>query len=351
MITTWYDSYEVKTRIDRVSGIVDALPMVQNTGTIITPPIYTWSTSDYSTCSLACWWWTQTRTVVCHDIKDLVVADSFCDPALKPDSSQSCNTQVCPINGTCGSADSVPSATIPNFWLCASGSWSTPIVNPAVPPAINDYWIWTCSGSNSGSTTNCSAIKQTNYCVAWGVISCIASWAVSSIPTNLPSCSALKSFWISTDWMYSILVNWVQKSVYCDMTTDWWWWTLIMQANKNNSPTTAQWNTTSSVWSYSFDYSTTFKFSDTDINSIGTWQLFRTNFTVNGTGYKRYYKNCTYSHTTKILHVVLLIVILHGMIHVVRQMIFLHDDFGMGLGLGKEMLLQMFDELMDIHGV
>jgi len=54
MITTGYDAYEVKTRIDRVSGIVDALPMVENTGTIITPPIYIWNTSDYSPCTLSC---------------------------------------------------------------------------------------------------------------------------------------------------------------------------------------------------------------------------------------------------------------------------------------------------------
>ncbi len=182
MITTGYDAYEVKTRIDRVSGIVDALPMVQNTGTILTPPIYTWSTSDYSPCTLACGWWTQTRTTVCHDINDLTVADSFCDPALKPDLSLACNTQACPINGTCGSADSIPSSTIPNFWLCSSGSGSTPIINPAVPPATNDYWIWTCSGSNSGVTSNCSALKQTNYCVAGGVVSCIASGGI------IPSC-------------------------------------------------------------------------------------------------------------------------------------------------------------------
>lgn len=174
IITTGYDKYEVKTRIDRVSGIIDASPIIVNTGTIIVPPVYTWKIDSESSCSQACWlWWTITRTVSCRDLSDQVVANTSCDQALKPELLLSCNTQACPSNGSCGLAQNQPTPTAPTVWLCSAGTGSSVGINPAVPPATQDYWIWTCQWWNGWTDASCQAPKQTNYCIAGGVVSCI----------------------------------------------------------------------------------------------------------------------------------------------------------------------------------
>lgn len=55
---------------------------------------YSWLVWTYGSCSASCWWWTQTRTVVCKRSDWLTVTDFFC-PLPKPTVSRSCNTHDC----------------------------------------------------------------------------------------------------------------------------------------------------------------------------------------------------------------------------------------------------------------
>lgn len=52
-----------------------------------------------------------------------------------------------PINGTCGSANGGSFSTAPATNLCTTGT----------PSSVTGQYLWTCSGSNGGTTTNCSA--------------------------------------------------------------------------------------------------------------------------------------------------------------------------------------------------
>ena len=55
---------------------------------------YSWSLGAWSSCSLSCGWWSQTRTVTCISSTGQTVADTNCTGS-KPAVSQSCNTQAC----------------------------------------------------------------------------------------------------------------------------------------------------------------------------------------------------------------------------------------------------------------
>ena len=64
-------------------------------------------------------------------------------------------TAVGPGDGACGTARDVPTATAPLANLCES---------PSLPSAVTSsstQWQWTCSGTNGGATTACSAPKIT----------------------------------------------------------------------------------------------------------------------------------------------------------------------------------------------
>lgn len=57
-----------------------------------------------------------------------------------------------PVNGECGSAQGIQSATAPSTNLCRTGN----------PTSVSDggtIWIWGCLGSNGGSPASCSAPK------------------------------------------------------------------------------------------------------------------------------------------------------------------------------------------------
>lgn len=63
-------------------------------------------------------------------------------------------TTPTPINGACGTAQGVASETAPSINLCSTGSTS-------VVGSNTSSWIWSCIGSNGGSTASCTAPKTT----------------------------------------------------------------------------------------------------------------------------------------------------------------------------------------------
>ena len=67
---------------------------------ICTPAIlYSWQTGAYGACSLSCGGGTQTAPAICKQNNGAIVADGLCAGAKPASTSQSCNTQACPIDG------------------------------------------------------------------------------------------------------------------------------------------------------------------------------------------------------------------------------------------------------------
>jgi len=68
--------------------------------------------------------------------------------------SNACFQGIClaatPINGLCGSANGVPTATPPTSGLCKSGT-STSVTQSG------SSWVWQCTGISGGTTASCSA--------------------------------------------------------------------------------------------------------------------------------------------------------------------------------------------------
>jgi len=56
------------------------------------------------------------------------------------------------INGVCGSANGIATTTIPTNGLCATGLSSVVSNNTGL-----GFWMWSCFGSNGGTTSSCSA--------------------------------------------------------------------------------------------------------------------------------------------------------------------------------------------------
>jgi len=69
-------------------------------------------------------------------------------------------TSACPANGVCGSNHGSTSTSAPTFGFCSAGTAS------AVTSGNTSY-IWTCSGTNAGSSPSCSATR--NYTVTTSV--------------------------------------------------------------------------------------------------------------------------------------------------------------------------------------
>jgi hypothetical protein len=93
-------------------------------------------------------------------------------------------TIVQPINGVCGSANSVATSAAPSANLCAVGPAS------AVTSATNQF-TWTCAGANGGSTASCVAPRQyavTATAGANGALSCLQTNVLGGQTT---SCTAI----------------------------------------------------------------------------------------------------------------------------------------------------------------
>lgn len=113
--------------------------------------IYTYSrnNSAWWSCSVSCWWWTQSRTVTCRRSDWVTFADTFC-VWPKPSTSQSCNTQAC-------LSWSVPSY----FWCGPYPSYMADYHSPASWECFNSWynniWIQFCDAWN----VNCTCFSQT----------------------------------------------------------------------------------------------------------------------------------------------------------------------------------------------
>jgi len=62
-------------------------------------------------------------------------------------------TLIAPVNGTCGSSNGIAVSSAPTTGLCSTGTASA--VGGSGP------WSWSCTGSNGGSTAQCSAPQHT----------------------------------------------------------------------------------------------------------------------------------------------------------------------------------------------
>ncbi len=126
--------------------------------TELTEPTYSWSTGEWSSCSVSCGGGTQTREVSCvEDIEEgiEIVADEFCTES-KPVAQQSCNTQTCSTGGSGGGGGFSSSLYIHNENLLISEetknsviiTWFTNL--PATSRVVYD----SASHSSLGSVPN-----------------------------------------------------------------------------------------------------------------------------------------------------------------------------------------------------
>lgn len=106
-------------------------------------------------CTKACWWWEQTRSVVCTDSKWKTVEDDLC-PWKKPETKQKCNTQACIINGACDI----------EFGLCSAWTlWNGNFYSCGDPSTWTCFgqWVWATSASCSIENDPCDNDSLLNY--------------------------------------------------------------------------------------------------------------------------------------------------------------------------------------------
>jgi hypothetical protein len=93
--------------------------------------------------------------------------------------NQSCNANKTvaptPVNGQCGSSNGGTFSSEPTTSLCNSGTYSG--ISGSGP------WYWSCSGSNGGSTANCSASKSIALSPINGECGTSSGKVFSSAPT------------------------------------------------------------------------------------------------------------------------------------------------------------------------
>ena len=82
-----------------------------------------------------------------------------------------CSAAVVAVNGACGSSNGASLTSAPTTSLCTSGAASSVV---GTGP-----WIWTCAGSNSGTSAQCSAVAVVN-----GVCGSSSGASLTSAPTT-----------------------------------------------------------------------------------------------------------------------------------------------------------------------
>ena len=135
---------------------------------------YSWFAGSFGTCSVACGGGTQTRPVECRDANGVAVADAFCDPALRPTDTQSCNTQACSYvwvageYGSCSAACGGGTQTRPvvcedGFGNAVSDALCDPALRPTDTQSCNTQacsYVWVVGGFGSCSAA-CGGGTQT----------------------------------------------------------------------------------------------------------------------------------------------------------------------------------------------
>ncbi|MDD3793627.1 MAG: hypothetical protein PHI37_02360 [Candidatus Gracilibacteria bacterium] len=115
---------------------------------------YSWDSGDWSNCNVSCGGGYKTRIVSCLRNDGVIVDDKNCT-GTKPITSDTCNTNTCGVNGTCGTANGAKLQTLSSAQLCATG-----IASQATGPTnVNNVWKWdwTCYGTGGGTNASCSA--------------------------------------------------------------------------------------------------------------------------------------------------------------------------------------------------
>lgn len=85
------------------------------------------------------------------------------------------------VNGSCGSANGVPTTTMPNSAAaCSKGS-----LNATDPDGADGAYNWSCTGSGGGSSATCTAPKRIN-----GICGTAQGSDAASLPAGTAACSA-----------------------------------------------------------------------------------------------------------------------------------------------------------------
>jgi hypothetical protein len=106
-----------------------------------------------------------------------------CDRNGKWKEGGACNeSKTSSVNGKCGSANGQTSSVIPTSNLCSAGTSSTVSLSGTT-------YRWTCKGTGTGTSANCSASKQTIATVVNGKCGSANGQTFSNAPTS-SLCSA-----------------------------------------------------------------------------------------------------------------------------------------------------------------
>ncbi len=156
---------------------------------------YSWSYGWWGGCSVTCGWWTQSRSASCiRNYDSATVSNAYCET---PVTSQSCNTQACPVN-------------------CV-GSWS----NNANCSATCGGWVYqqtytiTTNAANGGAgcaySNGATQWWGTSCNTQWCPVNCVGSWSDTS------SCSATCGGWVKQQ-IYTITTNAANGGATCSST-------------------------------------------------------------------------------------------------------------------------------------
>lgn len=118
-------------------------------------PARFWKTGDYGTCSNPCNGGVATRDVYCSDVTGARFSDNTCNPAVKPLSSQPCNTQVCTPYGYTPQYDSgMVNTLIPVLSLANTAT-------TVVPSAAQGAFVTSINVPTTAATVNNVAVHVT----------------------------------------------------------------------------------------------------------------------------------------------------------------------------------------------
>jgi len=146
---------------------------------------------------------------------------------------------------------------IDNKWYLTSTTW---------------WWVQlssTCTTSTPWVMNYDSVNELMNICLWWEwqtFASAVKIWWDISKPW-LSCKDILDNWWNVWDGLYWVIIWWVTKQVYCDMTTDGWWYMLIVTLT--NQTTNITWSTP--PWNKGLWTPNVSEFYSMDISSLNQW--------------------------------------------------------------------------------